>query len=313
MLKPIGVENYIHTSFTAYVPSCYNMPTLRADVYVSSELDVAVERGGKRSKWSPISCTLIQGDAEVVLVDTPISIEQTEDLVEWIRRVAPAKKLSYIYITHGHPDHWFGIPIIQKHFPEAKPVATPRCVEHMQRNAKPEYIEGLWEKFFPNGQIAKPFVFAEPLASPSFYVEGHEFRTQEAGHSDTRDSTFLWVPDLRLVVAGDIVYGDVHQQFAEANTPEKRREWLAALDAIEALEPHLVVAGHKRAGTLDGVFNVSTTRDYIHTFNREAELATNWKDLWQRMIELYPSRVNIYAAMAGSMAAFGENAYGINL
>ena len=36
-----------------------------------------------------------------VLVDTPISIGQTQELIKWILDAAGGKDLKYIYITHG--------------------------------------------------------------------------------------------------------------------------------------------------------------------------------------------------------------------
>jgi glyoxylase-like metal-dependent hydrolase (beta-lactamase superfamily II) len=74
---------------------------LRADVWVSSRLPIAVKRLGQESAWSPISCTLIQGSSGAVLVDTPISTSQTEELIEWILDAAKGKGLQYVYITHG--------------------------------------------------------------------------------------------------------------------------------------------------------------------------------------------------------------------
>lgn len=76
-------------------------------------------------------------------------------------------------------------------------------------------------------------------------MEGREFRVIEVGYTDTHESTVLYVPSIDLVVAGDVVYGDVHQFFGEANTPEKRKKWLRARGTIEAaLKPHSVVADH---------------------------------------------------------------------
>ena len=82
---------------------------LRADVWVSSRLPIAVKRLGEDSAFSPISCTLIQGQSGAVLVDTPISIEQTEALIRWIIDAAKGKSLELVYITHGYvvygPEH----------------------------------------------------------------------------------------------------------------------------------------------------------------------------------------------------------------
>jgi len=67
----------------------------------------------------------------------------------------------------------------------------------------------------------------------------------ELGHTDTDYTTCLHVPSIGLVVAGDAAYNDVHLYLAESNT-QTRREWVDALDKIEALNPRAVVASHKR-------------------------------------------------------------------
>lgn len=85
-----------------------------------------------------------------------------------------------------------------------------------------------------------------------FELEGHVLPAVEVGHTDTIDSIVLWVPDLKLAVCGDVVYGDVHQYLIEANTREKRMAWIAALQKVKAVGPETVVAGHRRPGGLDG-------------------------------------------------------------
>jgi len=57
--------------------------------------------------WSPSASTLIYGERDAVLVDTFITVEQAEALVEWVR--TSGKKLTKIYITHGHADHFLGL------------------------------------------------------------------------------------------------------------------------------------------------------------------------------------------------------------
>lgn len=283
------------------------MPSiLQADVYVSSRLPIAFKRLGETSCFSPISCTLIHGDFDAVLVDTPISTSQTEDLAAWIKATAPGKNLRYVYITHGHGDHWFGISVLRKHWPNLQAIATPGTVEHMHEQIKPETFEGTWLTLFPGDQIPQPPEMAEAMESPIFTIEGHEFHAIEVGHTDTYNTTVLHVPSIRLVVAGDAVYGDVHQFFGEANTAGKRKEWLRALDTIEALDPHTVIAGHKRAGTVDGMFNLHRTRQYILDFEDALAKATNWKEFMADIQSRYPRRINHHAILRGAMAAFPE-------
>ena len=284
------------------------MPSiLQADVYVSSRLPIAVKRAGEPSFFSPISCTLIHGDSEAVLADTPISISQTEDLARWIKEIAPGKDLRYVYITHGHGDHWFGISVLRKHWPRLRAIATPGTVEHMQEQIKPEFMDGIWRTLFPGEQIPSNLELAEPMESPVLELEGNEFHAVEVGHTDTYNTTVLHFPSIRLVVAGDAVYGDVHQFFGEANTVEKRKEWLCALDMIEALQPHTVIAGHKRAGTVDGLFNLHKTRQYILDFEEAVASSSNWRELWEEIKRRYPRRINPHAILRGAMAAFPDD------
>src|SRR6266852_4605027 len=70
--------------------------------------------GTKQMMWSPISSTLISGKRDAVLVDTFITVEQADILVDWI--AASGKNLTTIYVTHGHGDHFFGIGALLERF-----------------------------------------------------------------------------------------------------------------------------------------------------------------------------------------------------
>ena len=198
--------------------------SLRAAVYLAPGVPFASTPLGKGGIWSPTSCTLIYSDKEAVLVDTPVTIKLTEGLVAWIEKIAPGRQVSYIYITHGHGDHFLGLPLLLKRWPNAKAVATAGTVAHAIENIPPK--SNMWESLFP-GQIAEPAIIPTALSDNFFLLEDRwRMEAIECGHSDTKDTTALWVPDLRLAVCGDIVYGSVHQMLAVANTPEKRKEWI---------------------------------------------------------------------------------------
>jgi glyoxylase-like metal-dependent hydrolase (beta-lactamase superfamily II) len=249
--------------------------------------------------WSPISSTLIYGERDAVLVDAPTTVEQAATLADWV--VASGKNLTTIYVTHGHGDHFFGIGTLQDRFPQARAIATADVVELMHRQVSPEVMEGLWNKRFP-GQIPERLVMAERLENDTFQLEGHDLVAVEVGHTDTDSSTCLYVPGLGLVVAGDVAYNDVHLYLTESRTHESRMEWIAALDKVEALNPRAVIAGHKRVGNDDGPRVIEETRQYIRNFDRLVEETTTSRELYDRMLGLYPDRVN-RGALWGSVRA----------
>jgi len=111
------------------------------------------------------------------------------------------------------------------------------------------------------------------------------------GHTDTDNTTCLHVPSVGLVVAGDAAYNDVHLYLAESNA-HTRREWIAALDTIEALHPRAVIAGHKRADRDDGPRIIEETRQYIRDFDRIAQNTKTARELYEQVLALYPDRVN---------------------
>jgi glyoxylase-like metal-dependent hydrolase (beta-lactamase superfamily II) len=265
---------------------------LKWDVFVSPGIPTissSLPPGEKQTMWSPISSTLIYGKRDSILVDTPFTIEQTNALVDWL--AASGKNLTTIYITHGHGDHWFGVGALLDRFPKARAVATPNVIRVMRQQASPESISGFWSARFP-GQIPDRLVFAEELKEYTFDLEGQELAAVDVGHSDTDNTTCLHVPSAGLVVAGDVAYNDVHLMLAESRDSQKRMEWISALDKIESLKPRAVIAGHKRAGREDSPKIIEETRQYIRDFDRTAETTNNATELYNKMLGIYPNRLN---------------------
>jgi glyoxylase-like metal-dependent hydrolase (beta-lactamase superfamily II) len=260
------------------------------DVYVTELTPTASDDpppGAKEFLWQPTSATLICGERDAVLVDALPTVRQARDLADWV--ATHDKNLTAIYITHGHGDHWFGLSVILDRFPEARAFALPSVVEQMRRGSTPEIL-AMWNGLFP-GQIPDRLVLAEPLPGDRIDLEGHDLIPVEVGHSDTDASTVLSVPDIGLVVAGDAVYNDVHQYLRESG-PEGRREWMEALDTIEALHPRAVIAGHQRAGRHDGPEIIEETRQYIRDVDRAVATTQTSRELYDQVLALYPERVN---------------------
>jgi glyoxylase-like metal-dependent hydrolase (beta-lactamase superfamily II) len=234
----------------------------------------------------PTSATLIYGQKDEVLVDALLTVEQVNALVDWV--VASGKNLTTIYVTHGHGDHFFGLAALLDRFPNAKAVAIPDVLKVMREQASPEYVADFWEMRYP-GQITRRLVIAEELQGNSIKLDGRDLVAVPLGHTDTDNTTCLHIPSLGLVVAGDAAYNDVHLYLAESNA-QTRRERIAALDKIEVLKPRAVIAGHKKAEKDDSPRIIEETRQYILDFDRLAAMTGSARELYDKMLELYPNR-----------------------
>ena len=250
-------------------------------------------------KWVPNSATLIYGENDAVLVDVFLAIEHTKALADSI--AATGKNLKYIYITHPHGDHFYGLQLILDRFPGAIAIATPAVAKDCAEQVQPEVINGFWAPRFP-GQIPEKLAVPQAMQSNEFELEGEKLVVLQTGFSDTHDSTSLYVPSIRLVVAGDVAYNGVHPYTAET-TPETRKEWRSGLDMLAALNPKWVVAGHKQPALPDDPSILAATKKYLEDFERlNAETATNL-ELYNRMLAIYPDRANPGSLWGGSLAA----------
>jgi len=256
--------------------------------------------GVRETFFQAMASTLIYGARDAVLVDAFMTVKQANALADWV--ASKDKNLITIYITHGHGDHWFGVGTLLERFPNAKAVATPDTVKVMRQNASPQALEGVWKVSFP-GQIPDKLVIAEELQGKTIDLEGNDLVPVELGHTDTENTTCLHVPSVGLVIAGDAAYNDVHLYLAESN-PQKRREWIAALDKIESLKPCAVIASHKRPGNGDNPRIIEETRQYIRDFDRLTQTTKTAQELYDKMLELYPNRVNPGWALWRSVRAF---------
>jgi glyoxylase-like metal-dependent hydrolase (beta-lactamase superfamily II) len=278
------------------------IPALGWDVFVTPGIPiVTIDRppGVREAYFQAMASTLIYGARDAVLVDAFMTVKQANALADWV--AAGAKNLTTIYITHGHGDHWFGVGTLLERFPNARAMATPNTVKVMRQNASPEFLDKVWKAAFP-GQIPDKLVVAEELKGTVIDLEGQELVAVELGHTDTDYTTCLNVPSIELVVAGDAAYNDVHLYLAESNA-QKRREWIAALEKIESLNPRAVVAAHKRPENEDNPRIIEETRQYIRDFDRLVEQTTTAQELYDKMLALYPNRVNPGWALWSSVRA----------
>jgi glyoxylase-like metal-dependent hydrolase (beta-lactamase superfamily II) len=252
-------------------------------VIVGPAVDVAI--GGT---FSPTTATILTGPTEAVLVDTLFTPEDVERLAKAID--ATGKTLTTIYITHAHFDHYFGLGALLERFPGVRGVALPAVAEVVR--ATHEAGRALAEHWLP-GKTVNPSVLPEALDGETISLDGHELRAIEVGQGDIAHSTVLHVPCIDAVVAGDVVYNGVHQMLGVSG-PDDWRRWIESVGKIAALNPKVVIAGHKRTDLPDDDIPaiVDGTRDYISAFIEELADADDAQTLIARMTQRFPDRIN---------------------
>jgi glyoxylase-like metal-dependent hydrolase (beta-lactamase superfamily II) len=263
-------------------------PPLSYDVFVapSKPFAAAPPQVGDPQAWDPVTSTLIFGARDAVLVDTLETVPEATALADWI--ALHQRRLTTIYITHGHSDHYLGLPVLLDRFPDARAVATTATVERMRADT-PQALNGARARY--PGQIADTIAVPQPLDAEHFELEGHPLDVIETGHTDTVHTTSLHAPDLGLIVSGDVAYNHCHM-YAGATTPASRAEWIAALDQLAALNPAAVVTGHKDPTQGNPPSVLAESRGYLEYYGqlRDADLPD--QELFDAMVSRYPDWVS---------------------
>ncbi|MFC4764594.1 MBL fold metallo-hydrolase [Dyella koreensis] len=230
----------------------------------------------------PVTSVLVEGEHDAVLIDAQFARGDAQKLVDKIK--ASGKRLTTIYISHGDPDYYFGLDVLHAAFPDAKIVASKPTVAHIQETAKAKLA--YWGPILKQDAPALTLT-PDVLASNSLTLEGRKLDVIGLD-GPTPDRSFVWIPSLKTVVGGVVVFGNLHVWMADTQTPKSHKQWLATLDRIEALKPVKVVPSHYQAGSPFDLSQVRYTRDYIKAYDTEAAKAKDAAALVAAMEKRYP-------------------------
>jgi glyoxylase-like metal-dependent hydrolase (beta-lactamase superfamily II) len=268
---------------------------LQLQVFVSPTHPI----GNDGLTFSPTTSTLIYGEREAILVDAQFIKNDIDELGNLIEELG--KTLTMIFITHGHPDHYFGIDLLAERFPGVRVVATPKVAADIVERGKQELAT--FSAWFGD-DLAVPTSIPEPLGDDGLAIEGNRLQVIDVEQADISPSSAVYVPQLEAVIAGDLAYNEIHQMLALTGPAEWDR-WAASVDDIAALRPRTVVAGHKKpdASDDDGETILASTKEYILDFARIAKAVASPEEIIKAMQERYPDHGNFTTLLVSAQAA----------
>lgn len=253
---------------------CAKIPPLSVKVFNSGEVpfDFAV------------NSAIVMGEKDAVLVDAQFSLAGAHRLVAEILQTG--KHLTTIYITHWHPDHFLGLEVINSAFPDARVVAIPEVAKEIN-GPYYDFKIGYWGKVLGrNGPTRR--VQVEALDGKYIDLEGQRLEILGPLQGDMPDSTSVWIPSIRTLIAGDAVYANEHVWLLHAKSPAERQAWFRVLDQFEALKPAVVVPGHAKSSAQVAPDSIRFTRNYIRAFEQEFPRAASSAALMATMNKRFP-------------------------
>jgi glyoxylase-like metal-dependent hydrolase (beta-lactamase superfamily II) len=239
--------------------------------------------------------------AGVVVIDALGSPALARDLLAEIARITPLP-VTHVIVTHYHADHIYGLQEFRA-----------RGARILAQKGGRAYLNS----DTATGRLAVSRVDLAPwidektqLVEPDEWLDGPrelvlggvKIRLQPAGPAHTPEDQVVFLPDERVLFAGDIVFRGRIPFVGQADS----RHWIAALDSLLQLDAKVIVPGHGPHSS-DARADLQLTRDYLQYLRQamgraaremepfdEAYAATDWSRFSGLPLFAQANRMNAY-------------------
>ena len=225
------------------------------------------------------SAGVIIGDRDVIVVDSLTNAAMTHSLLAEIRRVTD-KSIRFLINTHSHFDHVYTNHL----FPEATVISTHRGRGETEANRRAQgKHDALFARLFPDVDLKGGRYTPQDMSfsgSLTFYQGAREVRVLELGVGHSESDVVVHLPGEKIVFCGDVFMNGVPPLPGEGHVSET----IAQLEAIEALDAEIYVAGHGDPG---GLADVRAQRTQLASQFRHARECFEWGLSYDEVLEVF--------------------------
>jgi glyoxylase-like metal-dependent hydrolase (beta-lactamase superfamily II) len=229
-----------------------------------------------------VNSTMVIGEKDILLIDPQFSLSEAHKLAAEI--LESKKHLATIYSTHPHPDHLFGLAVLRQAFPDAKIVALPATVT-AAKTGWPARQQFWFPTYGSNIPGPDPVLPAE-LASPMLTLEGEQFPiTGGVQGADGPGNSFVYIPSLKAVVTGDIVFDQV---YFGVPRDMARENWMKTVSQIAALNPSIVIPGHEGPAATHDMRAIDWMKKYMADWDANVTKSKTALEMRANVLRQYP-------------------------
>lgn len=204
-----------------------------------------------------VASVIVMGKTDAALLDAQWTLSNAHRVIAEI--LETGKILKTIYITHAHPDHYFGLGEIAEAFPKARVIAIPSEANIINKQffGKIEH----WEGVIGPINVCRKTAKIEPMKEEYFELEGHRLEIISKVMGDMKYNTMVWIPSIKTLYASDVLFNEAHPFTCEL-TAEERKQWIADVNKIEKLGAEVIIPGHQKPGMQFDKSSLDFTREY---------------------------------------------------
>jgi glyoxylase-like metal-dependent hydrolase (beta-lactamase superfamily II) len=244
-----------------------------------------------------VNSYLLSDSKSVIVVDLLRNTPEADKLADHVE--ASGKRLETIFVTHGHPDHYLGLDVFHRRFPDVPVFVASReirddIIGFSRWMESVGWLDGepamkVKSSTNPNGfdyagiiQILQtPFL---KLSSEPTKIEAQcDYPGGECGHMTT-----LSIPDQRVFFGFDLLYNRVHAWCGQGVDKPEINNWIQTLETISRNTKDgdwTFYCGHGAQGKRELLANM---KQYLETFLKVTAAAASREEAIREMKTLFP-------------------------
>ncbi len=233
-----------------------------------------------------VASVIVLGKEEAVLLDTQWTLSNAHRVVAEI--LETGRRLTKVFISHAHPDHYFGTEVYQDAFPDAKIYALPEDIETINRElfGKLEH----WETVVGKLNCPHKPLNLIPFEDDYMEIEGERIEIIKKVWGDLKYNTVMYIPSIKTLYGSDVLFNEAHAFTCEVSA-KGRAKWRAEMDRLEKMGAEVIIPGHAKPGMEFNATSYQFMRDYLDATEEEIANTSDVANFYYNMEKRFPEAV----------------------
>jgi glyoxylase-like metal-dependent hydrolase (beta-lactamase superfamily II) len=234
-------------------------------------------------KGFEVASLIVMGKTDAVLIDAQWTLSNAHRVIAEIKETG--KELKTIFVTHAHPDHYFGLGVIAEAFQGVKCVTLPSVADMIndQFFGKLDH----WENVIGSTNVCRKTVNIESLSENYFELEGERLEIIPDLMGDMKPNSVVWIPSISTIYGSDVLFNQAHPFTCEI-TAEERLQWIRDIERLEKMDAEVVIPGHQKPGMPFDTSSYTFTKEYLVATDEEIARTKSEGDFYYAMVQRFP-------------------------
>jgi glyoxylase-like metal-dependent hydrolase (beta-lactamase superfamily II) len=230
-----------------------------------------------------VASVIVTGKTDAVLIDAQWTLSNAHRVIAEIAETG--KNLKTIYVTHAHPDHYFGLGEVAEAFPSARVTALASVARTINKQffGKLEH----WETVIGPTNVCRKTVTIESLSENYIELEGERIEIIPEVIGDLMYNTVVWIPSIKTLYGSDVLFNQAHPFTCEV-TAEERQQWIRDIERLEKMGAEVIIPGHQKPGMPFDSSSYTFTKDYLVATEEVIAETTDEANFYYAMVQRFP-------------------------